>query len=177
MEPSNWAPGHSDALREFLAKGMSFAEAAKEINAKFGTCYTRNAAIGRSKRMGLSVPERAESPSIVPPLPNGPRSVRPRESSPLERIRPPMSALKRTEPVKLRCVGLKPRLVSLLELGPGECRYPYGGDRDGEAITFCGHPSQAGSSYCAAHFHLTRGPGTASARAVGPVFLRLVTAA
>jgi GcrA cell cycle regulator len=44
------------------------------------------------------------------------------------------------EPVKLRCVGIKPRLLSLIELEDGDCRYPYGGDRDGEAGTFCLYP-------------------------------------
>ncbi|MBI5261335.1 MAG: hypothetical protein HY852_05890 [Bradyrhizobium sp.] len=177
MEPSNWAPGHSDALRELLARGMSFSEAARAINEKFGTRYTRSAAIGRGKRMGLVAPDRVESPPIVPPLPNGPRLVRPPKTAPLDLVRPPMAAFRRAEPVKLRCVGLSPRLLSLDELEPGDCRYPYGGDRDGEAIAFCGHPKRQGSSYCAAHFDLTRGLGTASERAARPVVLRLVTSA
>ncbi|WP_347710902.1 GcrA family cell cycle regulator [Bradyrhizobium sp. CB1650] len=75
-----------------------------------------------------------------------------------------------------RCVGIKPRLISLLELAPGDCRYPYGGDKDGEEITFCGHPRQPGATYCTPHFHLTRGPGT-FARVACPVVLRLVSAA
>jgi GcrA cell cycle regulator len=37
------------------------------------------------------------------------------------------------EPVKLRCVDTDPRHLSLLELEPGDCRYPYGGDEEGEA--------------------------------------------
>jgi len=72
---------------------------------------------------------------------------------------------------------IAPRLLSFVELGPGDCRYPYGGDKEGEPITFCGHPRRAGSSYCTPHFHLTRGVGTAAERAVGPVMLRLVQAA
>jgi GcrA cell cycle regulator len=44
MELSNWAPEHSDALREFIAKGMSFSEAALAINSRFNTSYTRSAA-------------------------------------------------------------------------------------------------------------------------------------
>jgi len=67
--------------------------------------------------------------------------------------------------------------LSLIDLEPGDCRYPYGGDEDGEAITFCGHPRRQGSSYCTPHFHLTRGPGTASERAANTVSLRLVAAA
>ena len=89
----------------------------------------------------------------------------------------PMPAFDRTEPVKLRCVEIVPRHLALIELERGDCRYPYGGDADGEAITFCGHPRGTGSSYCTPHFHLTRGPGTASERAAGAVLLRLVEAA
>ena len=70
-----------------------------------------------------------------------------------------------------------PRHLSVIDLEAGDCRYPYGGDAEGEAITFCGHPQREGSSYCLGHFHLTRGPGTASERAAVPVALRLVEAA
>jgi len=70
-----------------------------------------------------------------------------------------------------------PRHLQLVELDAGDCRYPYGDAAEGEAITFCGHPQREGSSYCLGHFHLTRGPGTASERAAVPVVLRLVEAA
>jgi GcrA cell cycle regulator len=77
----------------------------------------------------------------------------------------------------LRCVGVQPRLIPLLELERGDCRYPYGGDKEGEDVGFCGHPRQPGSSYCAPHARLTRGRGPASARAAGAVVLRLIFAA
>ena len=54
----NWTPEHSDALREYLAKGMSYSQVADAINAKFKTAYSRNAALGRARRMGLAGPER-----------------------------------------------------------------------------------------------------------------------
>jgi GcrA cell cycle regulator len=79
--------------------------------------------------------------------------------------------------VKLRCVGVQPRLVPLVELAAEDCRYPYGGDKDGEEITFCGHPSEPGSSYCMPHARLTSRAGAGSARVDGPVVLRLVSAA
>ena len=84
------------------------------------------------------------------------------------------------EPVKpeqLRCVDIEPRHLSLLDLDEGDCRYPYGGDAEGEAITFCGHPQRAESSYCAAHFHLTLGPGALPERAVSAAPLTVVEAA
>jgi GcrA cell cycle regulator len=81
------------------------------------------------------------------------------------------------EPVKLRCVEIDPRHLSLVDIEPGDCRYLYGGDEEGEAITFCGHPRRQGTSYCAAHFYLTRGSDAAPERTAGIVSPRLVEAA
>jgi GcrA cell cycle regulator len=177
MQPSNWAPEHSETLRELLARGMSYSEIADAINTKFGTCYSRNATIGRGKRMGLGGVDR-------PKLPPRRKAPKPSKTS-LKKLRErsatapsvPEPTLDRADPVKLRCVGISPRLLSLIDLGDGDCRYPYGGDRDGEAIAFCGHPRLAGSSYCAPHYHLTRNDGAASERSAGLVALRLVEAA
>jgi GcrA cell cycle regulator len=178
MQSTNWANEHSDALREYLAKRMSFSEAVDAINAKFKTSYSRSAAIGRARRMGVAGPDRAKDLPKHCPAPKAPQPQpgRSREHHAPEFI-PPMPRFRRTETVKLRCVEIDPRHLSLTDLEPGDCRYPYGGEEEGEAITFCAHPRRQGSSYCAAHFHLTRGPGTASERAAGTVLLRLVEAA
>lgn len=173
---TDWAPGYCDALRQYLAKGMSFSEAARAINAKFKTDYSRSATIGRARRMGLAGPDRPRDRPRLPPKAATPRQRKRRERPQPELVRP-MPVSEPAEPVKLRCVEIVPRHLSLMDLEPGDCRYPYGGDADGEAITFCGHPRRTGSSYCAPHFHLTRGPGTASERAAGIVLLRLVEAA
>jgi GcrA cell cycle regulator len=182
MQSTSWTPEHSQGLREYLARGMSYSEIADAINAKFKTAYSRNATLGRARRMGLAGPERPEDPRKQLPQPwskpartTAPRlhKLRERHQAEFLRIMPIFEA----EPVKLRCVEIDPRHLSLVELAPGDCRYPYGGDEEGEAITFCGHPQREGSSYCAPHFHLTRGPGTAAERAVSTVLLRLVEAA
>jgi GcrA cell cycle regulator len=177
MQSGDWTPEHSEALREYVTHGISFARAAVKINARFGTAYTRNAALGRGKRMGLVVPVRREDRPM--PKASTPRKVksRDRESAKAPRLEPDKVPAPPATPVQLRCVGISPRLISLVELEPGDCRYPYGGDKDDEPIAFCGHPRCAGSSYCTPHFHLTRGVGTASERAAGPVMLRLVEAA
>jgi GcrA cell cycle regulator len=180
MQSINWTEEHSEALRKFLADGMSYSRLAEAINAKFNTAYSRSAAIGRAKRMGLSSPDRPMNlPPHWPMLPSKSseaRSHRLRERRTSGSMRP-MPVYEVTEAAKLRCVEIEPRQLSLLDLERGDCRYPYGGDENGEAITFCGHPRRPGSSYCVAHFHLTRGPGTASERAAGTVLLRLVQAA
>ncbi|MBW7970000.1 GcrA family cell cycle regulator [Bradyrhizobium sp. BR 10289] len=175
MEPGHWPSEHSDVLRDYFLKGMSYAEIGQEINARFGTAYTRSAIVGRVRRLGLIAPPRITSPSIAPSLPG--------EAVPPSRGRlacldvPPRSAMKPVAPVELRCVGVQPRLVALDQLDCEDCRYPYGGDKDGEEITFCGHPRQPGSSYCAPHARLTRRSGAAPGRVAGPVVLRLVSAA
>jgi GcrA cell cycle regulator len=180
MQANDWAPEHCRALQDYLALGMSFAEIAREINARFGTAYSRNAAISRSKRMKLTPPKRPAKPSRVRvriKAETAPKSGEKRNQGPVRPAAAATSPVTRVEPVKLRCVGVSPRLVSLIELEPSACRYPYGGDKDNEPITFCGHPQLPGSSYCAPHFQLTRGPGTESERAAAPVVLRLVQAA
>jgi GcrA cell cycle regulator len=88
-----------------------------------------------------------------------------------------MPGFERAQMTRLRCVEVVPRHLNLIDLEYGDCRYPYGGDEEGEAITFCGHPRRRGSSYCAPHLYLTRGPGAAPERAVGIVSFRLVKAA
>ena len=176
MQSTNWAPAHCEALRENLAKGMSYSEIAEAINAKFNTAYSRNAALGRARRMGLAG---ADRPGIWPRQPTK------AEQSKSHKMRERFASMsgwivpvfERNETIKLRCVETDPRHLSLLQLEPGDCRYPYGGDEEGEAITFCGQPCGEDSSYCAPHFHLTRGPGRPLKRAAATVALRLVEAA
>jgi GcrA cell cycle regulator len=182
MQANDWAPEHCQALKDYLALGMSFAEIARAINASFGTAYSRNATIGRSKRMKLTALKRPATPRKARPHAKAdmpPRSSEKRDTAP---VRPPWPATSGppatpSEAVKLRCVGISPRLVSLIELDASDCRYPYGGDRENEPITFCGHPRLPGSSYCAPHSRLSRGPGTEVERAAASLVLRLVQAA
>src|SRR5229473_2690692 len=67
MQSTDWAPAHSDALRQYLAKGMSYSEIADAINAKFKTTYSRSAALGRARRMGLGGPDQPKN-GLRPPL-------------------------------------------------------------------------------------------------------------
>ncbi|MGY3616642.1 GcrA family cell cycle regulator [Bradyrhizobium sp. USDA 10063] len=158
MEVTGWAPEHSDALREYFAQSMSFAKIAKAINARFNTDYTRSAAIGRARRLGLTMPDGSPpAPPRLTPVPQLNRSAEPREPRSIE-FHWRMPVFEKAPPVELRCVEIEPRHLSLVELEHGDCRYPYGGDSDGEPITFCGHRRRPGSSYCTPHFHLSRNP-------------------
>jgi GcrA cell cycle regulator len=176
VEPANWAPAHCAALRTYAAKNLSYSEIADAINLKFGTNYSRSAVLGRARRMGLldagpsePSPRRAVSPvsAISATLPRAehrtPRLVR-------------IPDFARAEPAPLRCADVDPRHVALIDLGRGDCRYPYGGDAEGEPITFCGHPRRKGASYCTPHFHLTRNPDIETEHPASRTTLRLVDA-
>jgi GcrA cell cycle regulator len=176
MQSTTWTEEHSEALRRLLDSGMSFSRAADTINEKFNTAYSRCAAIGRAKRMGLAGPDISQDRPESLPIANAPPQKKSRESYAAEFLRR-MPVFDTVEPTILRCVEIEPRHLSLLDLEPGDCRYPYGGDTEGEAITFCGHPRRRGASYCVAHFHLTRVSGAVPERAAGTVLLTLVEAA
>jgi GcrA cell cycle regulator len=164
---SAWEEAHSTALREYLDKGMSFSEIARALNQRFGTAYSRNAAIGRARRMGLSVPARPEAlrPLHVPQKPDARRifEQRTRHAAKATLKLTPQPAtgfttLERAAALQLRCVAIVPRHLALVDLEANDCRYPYGGETEGEPITFCGHRCHEGSSYCLSHFRLTSGP-------------------
>jgi hypothetical protein len=94
MQSTSWTPQHSEALREYLARGMSYSKIADAINAKFKTAYSRNAAIGRARRMGLAGPQRPQDlrqPSPThwskPPRTSAPRLHKLRERHQAEFLR------------------------------------------------------------------------------------------
>ena len=136
MEPGHWPSEHSDALRDYFLKGMSYAEIGRQINGRFGTAYTRNAVAGRAKRLGTR--GTGADDEFLDRAVLAVRSLSHR-AAPCGGAEPELATKIRNEParVKLRCVGVQPRLVALGELGRDDCRYPYGGE-DGE-----GSPSAA----------------------------------
>jgi GcrA cell cycle regulator len=156
LVPGAWTQEQSNALVEYVKCGLSYKQSADAINERFGTTFTRNSAVGRGHRLGLVGPER--------PKPARPKKER-REYQPRRTITrivrangnsDAMRMILSTEATgaKLRCVEITPRNLSLIDLEPGDCRYPYGGESEGEAITFCGHPKRDKSSFCTPHHFL-----------------------
>ncbi|MDE2065479.1 MAG: hypothetical protein KGJ00_23995 [Bradyrhizobium sp.] len=174
---STWEEAHSLALRELVEKGLAFSEIARALNERFGTAYTRNAAIGRARRLGLSNPQAAGAQGVfaAPKRPDA-RKIVEKRARILFRS-PKLTTLERAAVLQLRCVAITPRHLSLIDLEVEDCRYPYGGDVEGEPITFCGHPRRAGSSYCTSHSHLTTLPEADEKRGPARTPLRLVEAA
>jgi GcrA cell cycle regulator len=153
MSAVSWPENHSSKLASFILSGdKSFAQIAAAINAEFGTSYSRNAAIGRAGRMGLTNPYLVKAVKKEPRLAKRTRIVRSNSNSTALRL---IHVNEPTTPGALRCVEVESRGLTLLELQPGDCRYP---DGDGSDITFCGQAKMdGGSSYCIGHFALTKG--------------------
>jgi GcrA cell cycle regulator len=120
-----------------LAEGKSFAEIAASLNERFNTNYSRNAACGKGFRLKVTAPPKLKAPPR--------KRKRDRERAPT--IKP----IPRVEEIRIRCAAIDPRYLTLDQLEPDDCRYPYG---DGPFL-FCGRPNLDGKSYCPGHFRLS----------------------
>lgn len=135
-----WPDHHERALRSYVAsRAGSFVQITALMNAQLGTSYTRNAIIGKSKRMKLA--------SNNPPGKHVPSDNKPKRIT----VKPAKPAPNSPEAVQLRCVEVDPQNLTIYELTDETCHWPYG---EVPPLTYCGHPIFCGS-YCGAHFYLS----------------------
>jgi GcrA cell cycle regulator len=150
----------------------------EELNVEFRTTFSRNAVIGKCKRLGLDKrgisQERQASVDVSKPRDRSGRVRIPAKPKGAGGQFRPSSVS--TEIVNLRCVEVNPRLMTFLELQPNDCRFIYG-NGDPSDFRFCGHPKfnyvrngiDVQSSYCGPHYGICQGQGTASERAATKV--------
>lgn len=117
---------------------------AANIANALGGGISRNAVIGRARRLGLaskkSFQAREKSRKRRPP-----RST---SFNPLPKFEPRPAPVHHDTP---------PRMVTLQELEPHHCRYGLGDPREAD-FRFCGADKIEGSSYCGCHFRLCHSP-------------------
>jgi GcrA cell cycle regulator len=103
---------------------------------------TKNAVIGRRRRIGLGGPKRI---------------AKPRDRSPNRPKAEPQVSMRRlamTFRDKLACPDTSPiGTKSLLDLAPCDCRWPFGD----KPYTFCGCEAVDGLPYCASHWRIAHG--------------------
>ncbi len=142
-----WPDDHADALGANIRAGLSFSQNAAAINAKFGTNYSRNSCIGKAKRLGLCQPAPKKELRVK-------RDAIEHRLERRQRTKDIRSRLYQPEPLPTpKIVDVVPLHLNLLDLDPGQCRFPYG---DGP-FTFCACPQFAGGPYCEPHLALTTG--------------------
>ena len=136
---TGWTPTQDARIRELAALDYSVREVAKE----FGV--TRNAIIGRARRMKPPVKWALRPAAIRPP--GSPAPVRRRGGQRRRYFRgnpaPEPPAPANAPPSQD---------VAVLDLKEHHCRYPYG---EFAPYLFCGAAPQKGHSYCAFHQALT----------------------
>jgi GcrA cell cycle regulator len=146
MPIDSWPDDQVEELKRLHDKGLSSAEAARELNLKFRTTHSRNAVIGKKARLGLSVP-------------TGPRT--PRMKSAQDRVLKARIVRPRPAPHQFACdeTGLRiadvvPLDISIDDLTDDTCRWPYGE----RPVVYCGHQPLEGLPYCASHTALATRP-------------------
>ena len=119
------------------AKELTMGEIASHLEHEFNVEITRNAVIGRCRRLGL--PAR---PSPLPPVKTARvKAARVRVDAPIV----PDIAL-----VALKEQG---NALTIYQLDSDTCKFPLGEIEDRPPYLFCGKPTRReGVSYCAAHY-------------------------
>jgi GcrA cell cycle regulator len=177
---TNWTVDRVEELRKLWSEGYSCTQVASIMGNT-----TRNAVIGKINRLSLQSPKIKKFDSyggrmqgrIAGMTQRAPKPKKVRQS--IVRIVPAngnsakmrVFRSSKTDIFPLRCVEIEPRNILLVDLEPGDCRYPYG---DGP-FTFCGHPAHEGS-YCLPHFALSSSPGSPRERAATKVSTRILGA-
>lgn len=160
-----WTDERVEALKSACDEGLS----ASQIAARLGAGVTRNAVIGKAARMGLTLRGEATSMKHRIEARRAPRAPRPERRVSMEALRakaparpravkparPPVSQFPtlKEEPFRPReATQTAMRLIPLMALGWGDCRWPVDEAVPGRAETtrFCGAPC-GDRVYCAAH--------------------------
>lgn len=145
-----WAGDMTADLLRMYADGLSMSVMAGEINAKYGTSFSRNAVIGKLHRMGL------RRGRAVPPLVRKPRKPR----GPYKRVpwAVPVETPRQANTEPARAPAPDPRFAcTILDLTNETCRFPVSED---SPFIFCGTPGAdltGHMPYCQAHMRIAHG--------------------
>lgn len=134
-----WTDEQKEMLRVQYESGATFSEIVAAINGRFGTNYTRNAAIGRAHRMDL------------PPRPS-PIRLKVEEPEPERIVRKPKFKAEQFTPRVEDVASLRKTIVEVAFTG--ECKWPDNERNAAGETTVCGNPAGIGCSWCEAHKRL-----------------------
>lgn len=155
-----WTDPAVAALKDHWADGLSASACAEKLGDEFGIRVSRSAVLGKINRLGLSKPHEMRQHAFaplprVPKTPKQPRKtvdriIRGGQGSAMRIVSTPDFsedvARRELSPDQIPLAQRK----QLLDLGPDDCRWPYG-DPGESNFFFCGAVTETGCSYCRMH--------------------------
>ena len=150
MPVYTWTPDMKAELQRLLGDPcLSYTTISARMSEKFGTEVTRNACIGKARRLGLATKNGV--PRKAPPGPAAKNKV-------VAFRRPPVKV---DAPIEYQ--WHKPRDggggVNIYQLRHNSCRWPLGGPLLRPPYQYCGCRALPGGPYCAEHAKRSRGSG------------------
>ena len=161
-----WTEERVELLTKLWQDGLSASQIAKKLGG-----ITRNAALGKMSRLGLtsrSAPSKPARTVFRSPRPKGPPST----PAALRRIPGPIQeqVIALGDPFTSRYVDEAAGSATMLTLGKHMCKWPIG-DPALESFTFCGRRTGTGS-YCNDHAQVSYQPTAAKKRSNGEELAR-----
>lgn len=148
-DPQKWDNENIDLLQNLIAQKLSALQIANVMSRRTIFTYTRNAIIGKARRLGLALLGGDNKPHpviIKPPKKRNPVTT----ALKLRAQHPPQSPT-------IEEVVANPKRLSILEMESGCCYWPtsLAFDQPSSEIRFCGHPTEDGeATWCPAHSKL-----------------------
>jgi hypothetical protein len=165
MTDNPWTDTRIAELRRLMAEKLSFSRIAARLK------VSRNAAIGKAKRLSIGIP--LSAPAAQPALTGLKRpiavSATPYPLHEPAELRVPPRRLLRPLPIP-PAVAVNPLNLPIDALTPFHCRYITNYDLSN--ATYCGHPTAEATSWCAFHLDRVRAPEVAIAPPLAPTFRR-----
>lgn len=157
MTIPGWTPEQDKLLTALVVEAkISYNEAAGIINRSFRTNFSRNAAIGRGKRIGLCAPRKIVEKPVMHQKPSEPKAAPlprpPRRPARLKIVPPAIEEPQEPVNAPIACDPVPFGAFNLVDLEINQCRFPFG---EGP-ILFCGASCRDGDPYCTEHMRLTR---------------------
>lgn len=147
---SDWTEERVRLLREYHALGLSGTKIARIFHT------TRNAILGKVWRLGMSCPRENPFSPYLAGDPSRPKKRRRKRPAKVE-ARTPVAAPPPTFSLPPPSFASTEKLLTVMELGWGHCRYPHG-DPGTEGFGFCGAWTGGKESYCEKHKKLCSHP-------------------
>lgn len=140
-----WTKERVEMLTKLEADGFSAAQIASMLGA-----VSRNAVIGKLTRLRKRKTKAQRLSGLAPIVPD--RTSKPYQSTRVKEAAGLRTAPKHTPRLpQVHLPALRSLEVPLVDLEPGQCRYPTNNPAPFEGHLFCGHPVKEGSPYCACH--------------------------